>query len=84
MSVTETVNEHEESAEVIFKEKGPGTHRSSNPEPLTEIGPVIQQGSHETGVEHQSKISLRDVVVSLITVLSFTAILLFIYWIHPS
>jgi hypothetical protein len=84
MSITETVNEHEGSAEVILNENDTGTHQSSNPEPLTEIGPVIQQGSHETGVEHQSKISLRDVVVSLITVLSFTAILILIYWIHPS
>jgi len=31
-----------------------------------------------------SKISLKDVIVSLITLLSFTAIILFVYWIHPS
>ena len=29
-------------------------------------------------------VSLRDVVISLITLLSFTAVLVFIYWIHPS
>jgi len=84
MSVTETVNENEVPAEVILNATDPGTRQSPGPEPLTEIGQGIQQNSDETQVEHQSKISLKDVIVSLITLLSFTAIILFVYWIHPS
>ena len=84
MNITEGIDAHESASEVIFNGNEPGSRQLFNPEPVTEPGQAVQPGIHGAEDEYQSKISFKDVVVSLITVLCFTAILLFVYWIHPS
>jgi hypothetical protein len=84
MNISELVNQNEGPTEGILDKIDPVAHQSFNPEQLPAIGQVIQQDSHETAFEYESKTSLRDVVISSLVLLSFAALLIFVYLVLPS
>ena len=84
MSVTENVNQNEGPAGGILNENVPGGRQSFNPEQSAPLEQIIQQDCHESGFEHQSKTSLRDIIVSSLVFLSFGALLICVYYILPS
>ena len=48
------------------------------------FGRDSRKDSHEMAVERRTKTTPRDVFVSSLIILSFAALLTFVYWIHPS
>jgi len=84
MNITELENQNERQAEGFINNRDPAVQKSLTHEKPTVIGKEIQQDSHETGLEHQSTTPLKDVVVSLTIILSFAALIYFVYLAYPS
>ncbi|MCP4578999.1 MAG: hypothetical protein GY846_22215 [Deltaproteobacteria bacterium] len=84
MHITDHANQNEGPVEGVLNKSDPALRQSFGPGQSTAIGPFIQQDSHETGVEYQEKTSFKDVVVSSLIVLSFTALVMVVYFILPS
>lgn len=84
MSITEHVNQNEGSVEDILNKNDLGGRQTSNPEPLTVIGHVVQQHSYETDFEDELETSVKDVIVSSLVLLGFIGLLFLVYYIYPS
>lgn len=84
MTITEQVTQNEGPAEGTVNKSDPGVRQSFSAEQLPTIGQGIQKDRHEIDFEHRSRISSRDIFVSSLVLLSFAALLVFVYMIHPS
>ena len=84
MSITELVDQNQRPVEEILEKNDIVRRQTTDSEPLTVIGQVVQKESQETELEYESEKSVKDIIVSSIVVLCFIAFLFLVYYIHPS
>jgi len=85
MSVTENVNQ-DEGLIGVSTENVPGGRQRFNPEQSAPLAQAIQPDCHESGFENESKITLRDFIVSSLLFLSLIIlpIVFVVYYLLPS